>query len=55
MNEFIKKHAITGSSIAIAMGLQTFVFGNTDIQKLKEKVEQLSQQITKLEASTIHD
>jgi hypothetical protein len=40
MNELIKKHAVTGSTLAlaIAMGLQTFVFGSNDMQTLKQQV-----------------
>jgi hypothetical protein len=51
MNENIKKLAINGSAIALAlaMGLQTFIFGHNDIQKLKESITQLSERMTKLE------
>jgi hypothetical protein len=51
MNEIIKKHALSGSAIvlSIVMGLQTFVFGNNDIQALKDAVAQLSERIAKLE------
>lgn len=51
MNENIKKIAMGGSAIAlaIAMGLQTFVFGQSDMQKLKEDVAKLSECVAKLE------
>ena len=37
MNEKVKNIAVGASAVAlaIAMGLQTFVFGNNDIQTLK--------------------
>jgi polyhydroxyalkanoate synthesis regulator phasin len=37
-------------ALAIAMGLQTFVFGQSDMQRLKEDVSALSERVTKLEA-----
>jgi hypothetical protein len=45
MNEKVKNIAVGTSAIAfaIAMGLQTFVFGNNDIQSLKEDVAKLEQ------------
>jgi polyhydroxyalkanoate synthesis regulator phasin len=51
MNETIKKYAVSGSAItlAIAMGLQTFVFGQSDMQKLKEDIAALSERVVKLE------
>ena len=57
MNEKIKKIAVGASAIAlaIAMGLQTFVFGNSDIQILKEEVLKLSEQVAKLEAPAVHE
>ena len=57
MNELIKKHAVTGSAIAfaIAMGLQTFVFGSSDVQNLKQEVAQLSERLAKLEAPQTHE
>lgn len=57
MNEKLKKITVGGSAIAlaIAMGLQTFVFGNSDIQTLKEEVTKLSERIAKLEAPTSHE
>lgn len=57
MNELIKKHAVTGSTLvlAIAMGLQTFVFGSNDMQTLKQQVIELSERIAKLEAPQNHD
>jgi hypothetical protein len=57
MNENIKKLAISGSAIAlaIAMGLQTFVFGKSDIQTIKEDMEKLSERVAKLEAPIIHE
>lgn len=57
MNELIKKHAVSGSALvlAIVMGLQTFIFGNNDMQILKEDVIKLSDRIAKLEQSVVHD
>ena len=57
MNELIKKHAVSGSALvlAIVMGLQTFIFGNNDMQILKEDVIKLSDRIAKLEQSIVHD
>ncbi|MCA9508976.1 MAG: hypothetical protein KC505_11195 [Myxococcales bacterium] len=57
MSELIKKHAVSGSALAlaIAMGLQSFVFGNNDILVLKETITSLSERIAKLEQSRIHD
>ncbi len=57
MNELIKKHAVTGSTLvlAIAMGLQTFVFGSNDMQTLKQQVTELSERIAKLEVPQNHD
>jgi hypothetical protein len=54
MNEIIKKHALSGSVIilSIVMGLQTFVFGNSNIQTLKDAVANLSERIAKLEISS---
>ena len=51
MNETIKKVAVGSSAVAlaIAMGLQTFVFGNNDIKSLKEDVAKLSERIAALE------
>lgn len=55
--EKIKKVAISGSTaaLAIAMALQTFVFGQNDIQALKEQVTQLTERLAKLEAPKAHD
>ncbi len=57
MNELIKKHAVTGSTLAlaIAMGLQTFVFGSNDMQTLKQQVTELSERIAKLEVPQTHE
>ena len=57
MNEKVKKIAVGASAIAfaIAMGLQTFVFGQSDIQILKEEVLKLSERIAKLEAPAAHE
>ena len=57
MNEKIKKMAVGGSAIAlaIAMGLQTFLFGDSDIKVLKEEVAKLSERVAKLEAPTPHE
>ena len=57
MNEKVKKIAVGGSAVAlaIAMGLQTFVFGSNDMQTLKEEVAKLSERITKLETPTSNE
>jgi hypothetical protein len=57
MNEALKKYAVSGSAItlAIAMGLQTFLFGNSDIKTLKEEVAKLSDRIAVLEAPAIRE
>lgn len=57
MSENMKKIAVSGSAIAlaIAMGLQTFIFGQSDIQTLKEDVARLSERITQLEAPLVHE
>lgn len=53
MNETIKKYVAGGSAIAlsIAMALQTFVFGQSDLQKLKEEVSVLTKRIDQLEVT----
>jgi thymidine phosphorylase len=57
VNENIKKIAMGGSAIvlAIAMGLQTFIFGQNDIQTLKNDMVNLSERIAKLEAPKVHE
>ncbi len=57
MNENVKKIAISGSAIAlaIAMALQTFVFGQNDLQTLKEDVAKLSERIAILEGPPTRD
>ena len=57
MNEKIKKVAIGGSALAlaIAMGLQTFVFGQSDLQALKENLAQLTERIEQLEVLKPHE
>ncbi len=57
MNDSIKKHTVTGSALAlaIAMGLQTFVFGSNDVQALKQQVAELSERLAKLEVPQAHD
>lgn len=51
MNETIKKYAVSGSAVAlsIAMAIQTFVFGQNDLQKIKEEVASLSERMAQLE------
>jgi hypothetical protein len=51
MSDNFKKIAAGGSALAlaIAMALQTFVFGQNDIQMLKEEVLKLSERIARLE------
>jgi thymidine phosphorylase len=53
----LKKIAMGGSAIvlAIAMGLQTFVFGQNDLQALKDEVVKLSERMAKLEAPKAHE
>lgn len=41
--------SIAGVAFAIAIGIQTFVFGKNDLENLTQKVEQLSQRIKILE------
>jgi|GEM_PF-2475518 len=57
MNDTIKKIAVGGSAIAlaIAMGLQTFVFGHSDMQTIKEEVSKLSERVAKLEVHKAND
>lgn len=57
MNDNIKKIAVGGSAIAlaIAMGLQTFVFGHSDMQTIKEEVAKLSERVAKLEVHKAND
>lgn len=54
MSDNIKKYVAGGSAIAlsIAMALQTFVFGQNDLQKIKEEVSVLSKRIDQLETPT---
>lgn len=55
--EKIKQVAVGGSAVAmaIAMALQTFVFGQSDIQVLKEQVTQLRERLAKLEVPKARD
>jgi polyhydroxyalkanoate synthesis regulator phasin len=57
MDEKMKKIAVGGSAIAlaIAMGLQTFVFGHSDMQTLKEEVGKLSERVARLEIPMAHE
>ena len=57
MNENVKKIALSGSAItlAIAMALQTFVFGQNDLQTLKEDVAKLSERVAILEGPPARD
>jgi thymidine phosphorylase len=57
MNDSVKKIAMGGSAIvlAVAMGLQTFVFGQSDLQALKNEVMKLSERMAKLEAPKAHE
>jgi hypothetical protein len=54
MSDNVKKIAAGGSALALAivMALQTFVFGQNDIQMLKDEVVKLSERIAKLEIPT---
>jgi len=51
LNDNAKKMTTTVAGIvfAIAIGLQTFLFGKNDLQTLTQKVDQLSQRIEILE------
>ena len=57
VNETMKKYAVGGSAIvlAIAMGLQTFVFGQNDLQALKDSVAKLTERVAQLEVVKVHD
>jgi hypothetical protein len=57
MNDNIKKIAVTGSAIALAlaMGLQTFVFGQSDIQSLKDEVHNLAERLSRLESPVAYE
>jgi hypothetical protein len=57
LNENMKKMAVGGSAIAlaIAMGLQTFVFGQNDLQAIKENVAQLTERVVQLEIIKVHE
>jgi hypothetical protein len=57
MNDNVKNIAMSCSAIvlAIAMGLQTFVFGQNDLQALKNEVVKLSERMAKLEAPKAHE
>lgn len=51
MNDNVKKIAVGGSALAlaVAMGLQTFIFGQNDMQTMKETISALSDRVAKLE------
>lgn len=57
MNNKWKTMALNGAPIilAVAMGLQTFIFGSDDIQTLKDEVAKLSERIVKLEKPSCHE
>jgi hypothetical protein len=57
MSENTKKIAVGGSALALAraMGLQTFVFKQSDIQTLKEEVQRVSERMAKLEKTVAHE
>ncbi len=57
LNENIKKVAVGGSAVvlAIAMGLQTFVFGHNDLQVLKDSVAKLTERVAQLEVIKVHE
>jgi hypothetical protein len=57
LNENMKKMAVGGSAIAlaIAMGLQTFVFGQNELQAIKENVAQLTERVAQLEVIKVHE
>lgn len=57
LNENMKKVAVGGSAIvlAIAMGLQTFVFGQGDLQGLKDSLAKLTERVTQLEVIKTHE
>lgn len=51
MNEKYKKIAvgISAGALALAMGIQSFVFGQNDIQKLQADVAELNKRLTLIE------
>jgi hypothetical protein len=57
LNENMKKVAVGGSAIAlaIAMGLQTFVFGQNELQAIKENVAKLTERVAQLEVIKVHE
>jgi hypothetical protein len=57
LNENIKKMAVGGSALAlaIAMGLQTFVFGQNELQAIKENVAKLTERVAQLEVIKVHE
>jgi hypothetical protein len=57
MNETIKKVAMGSSALAlaVAMGLQTFVFGQSDLQIIKENIAQLTERVAQLETTHVHE
>lgn len=46
-----KKYAVGGSAVALAvvMGLQTYFFGENDIENLKSEIATLQEKVAKLE------
>jgi hypothetical protein len=57
LNENMKKVAVGGSALAlaIAMGLQTFVFGQNELQAIKENVAKLTERVAQLEVIKVHE
>jgi hypothetical protein len=51
MNDKFKKIAISISAgaLALAMGIQTFVFGQSDLQKLQTEVAELTKRLATIE------
>jgi hypothetical protein len=52
MNEKFKKIAvsISAGALALALGIQTFVFGQTDLQKLQTEVAELTKRLVDIES-----
>lgn len=51
MNDKFKKIAmgISAGALALAMGIQTFVFGQSDLQKLQTEVAELTKRLADIE------
>ena len=52
MNDKIKKIAatISGIALALAMGIQTFVFGKSDMQKMNDDITAIAARVSTIES-----